>query len=433
LQDARDTSFDRRGIQSKELLDPISDLSGKQRPPSKGVAFGSYPAAVSRTYVPTSPKGQAYVQPAPKSPKYIPASPKGPIAKDGSSNIMKLINQLTRVHLRLLDNRKTHEDESLKLQAFESLAAKFDIPIILATAPTSSKMPISTTGSTFGPFGSAFTTSATHSNAFGATLPIEESSKPSKATSLNSRKQPHRRSSSLPVSTPQNIGPEESHTLGISWSYPEFDRELLSAQTQRDTASLANCIGHNFGDSTAPGHSTDENGHKIAHQALLETLNSIRERQAKVGKRVRDDFEEMAKVLETIWMGTFNVKTTFQGGSKQASNTETLAIKGTEGASCTGSQHFAVSAFSNVAKASNSVGTSLATALDNNGKVLKKMRRVSFDDEIGATEQEKEVLRRVEEKIAGMERKLAKLVLVEKENVKVSTMLPRSGRCLTFY
>jgi isopentenyl diphosphate isomerase/L-lactate dehydrogenase-like FMN-dependent dehydrogenase len=196
-------------------------------------------------------------------------------------------------------------------------------------------------------------------------------------------------------------------------------------------AGLPTGTEHNRDDSTTPEHSTYDGGHKIAHQALLETLNGIRERQAKVGKRVRDDFEEMAKILETIWMGTFDVRTTFQGGRKEASSAATPTTSGTREASTAEKQSAsAATAAATVAvlpvveKSSSSAENGLVTASDNNGKVLKKMRKVSFDDEVGTSEQEKDLLRRMEEKIAGMERKLTKLVLVEKENVKVSfTML----------
>ncbi|KAG8859008.1 hypothetical protein FRB91_008974 [Serendipita sp. 411] len=45
----------------------------------------------------------------------------------GRLGVITLIGNLTKVHLRLLDDKKVLEDESLKLEAFESLAAKFDI------------------------------------------------------------------------------------------------------------------------------------------------------------------------------------------------------------------------------------------------------------------------------------------------------------------
>ena len=364
---------------------------------------------------------------------YLPTSPEGPVERGDSHNIIKLINQLTKVHLRLLDNRKTYEDESAKLQAFESLASKFDSPVV---SPASiSKSPTPSIVSVSASLGSAPTTG--HSYAFGAFPLFDGSNETPDIGSANSRLKPQE-SSSIPLGrTSQSKLP--SHTPKVSLDTAEYS---IGPQRKTNQSGIApsNCTFDHGLDPLANLDHTAEGGYKIAHEALLETLSGIRDRRQKVGQRVRDDFEEMAKVLETIWMGTFGLKPTFTPRNMDATHTEAKKPQGSNGMLSDRplpitykptSPVTADPASSITALALGTTSKGMATSFDNGGKVLKKMRRVSFDDEVGASEQEKEVLRRMEEKITGMERRLTKLVAVEKENVKVRATKVGIDRLLT--
>lgn len=335
----------------------------------------------------------------------------GPLESNEPFNILALINKLTRVHLRLLDDRKAYEDESLKLQAFETLAVKFEMPV---TGPLTTPL-ISRPATGFGPFGSTFTTSATYTNAFGTAASVVP---PSKETPTG----PRRMVSGQPAGFPHT-----HQSNGKDKRLPEFvwdgSTDNNASQLLLDEEMLAATGNHQSG--TPSYQMKDDAGQTIAHHALLETLGGIRERQMNIEKRVRDDFDEMALVLETIWMGIFRIQNVSQAGNignNAGNQTLTSAVVQsntrqpvhTAGSSrATGNPSFVIS------EVNRSASVALPTATDHSGKAIKKMRRVSFDDELGTSQKEKDALRRLEEKIISMERKLVKLALVEKESIKV--------------
>lgn len=396
-------------------------MTDKSRPihPSARDPYGLFqrPRVARRDHVDPSPPENTLANhnPSQSVSEYneTSVSPKESLASDRASNTIALINKLTKAHLRLLDNRKAYEDESLKLQAFESLATKFDIPITKATSPL-----LATPVPGFGPFGSAFTTSVSQQAAF-------HSSKvqTSKVTPTGTRKPSHGESTSLPPI--QNIRKER---LDKRLQWDDTFARPTSPMSQADDIEMFTSIRghHNFTSYEA----NEDAGQKIAQHALLETLNGIRERQKKIGKRVHNDFEEMASVLEMIWTGTLDMKNVSETGhlagmdkSRSIADSDDRTATSGGGRQSCGPEKPSRSALFATSEMSRKTGAALPTAVDPGGKVVKKLRRVSFDDEIGMNRQERNVLRCLEESITGMERKFVQLGVLEKENVKMKAEL----------
>jgi hypothetical protein len=174
------------------------------------------------------------------------------------------------------------------------------------------------------------------------------------------------------------------------------------------------------------GQEHDRTGQQKVHQALLETLSTARQRQRKVEKRVREDFEEMAGILERIWKNTIETK-----GVSPTEGTNGTSIGPAKQLATVESQRsdFNPSLAQSAIKDKNitelQAGEDNVTSVDAHGKVLKKARRVSFHDEVGASEREREMLRCFEEKIVGLEKRLGRFAQVEKENIKVCPPLNR--------
>lgn len=270
---------------------------------------------------------------------------------ESSMTVTTLISELTKVHVRLIDAKKTYDDESLKLEAFESLAARFDLPRALAAS--------------------------VGQPAHGAP-PLEHPTvQLSPTKSIDPRKRPQRSASQVGETSEDTLVPEATD---------------INGQGVVD-------------------------GPQLAHHALLETLHTIRTRRLALEKRIHGDFEEMASILQKIWVGTLTTKinasnTKFGSASHDKENGQPGVGTREPDAAATGTQP------------EGSSGSKLSSTKHATEKETRKSsRKVEFEDEMGKSHREKHTLRTLEDKVSSLERKLSRFHAAEKELMKLKAEL----------
>ncbi|KAG8808304.1 hypothetical protein FRC17_004005, partial [Serendipita sp. 399] len=160
----------------------------------------------------------------------------------------------------------------------------------------------------------------------------------------------------------------------------------------------------------------DADGQSMAHMALIGTLDAIQQRKLKTEQRIKADYEEMASILQEIWIDTF---TSAAGSTHATLPTQPTSLSESE-----------ISGISSINCSEGGANKKRALLIssgeppkESSNKADKATRSVSFSDEVGKSRTEKDALRALEERFIGFEKKLSKVAGIEKENSKLKAEL----------